>query len=122
MEIIENPISNPHDKFFRTVMSNKRVVREFLEIHLPQDMRKLTDLNNLIYQPRSYIDSIRKETHVDVLYKTTIGGKEAYIYLLLEHQSSPDELMPFRMLKYTCNVIAHHLETTGKKTLPLIYP
>jgi predicted transposase/invertase (TIGR01784 family) len=73
-------------------------------------------------QPRSHIDDMRKETIVDILYKTTIAGHEAFLYLLLEHQSTPDELMAFRMLRYTCNVIAHYLDTTGNKLLPLIYP
>ncbi|HAT9776582.1 TPA: hypothetical protein JBD69_11280 [Legionella pneumophila subsp. pneumophila] len=33
-------------------------------------------------------------------YKTTIDNKKAYLYFLLEHQSKPDPLMPFRLLKY----------------------
>ncbi len=30
--------------------------------------------------------------------------------------------MPYRMLKYLCNVIVHYLETTERNLLPLIYP
>ena len=50
-----------------------------------------------------------------------IEGHEAYIYLLLEHQSTPDRLMPFRMLKYICNIIDQHLKThdTKIKKFPL---
>ena len=30
--------------------------------------------------------------------------------------------MPFRMLKYMCNIIDNHLKTHGSKKIPLIYP
>lgn len=115
-------IAHAHDAFVRTVMSDPRIAREFFEIHLPDDIRALVDLDHLILQPRSYIDDVRKEVTVDMLYKTTISGGEAYLYLLVEHQSSPDELMPFRMLKYTCNVMDHHIKNSKQKTLPLVYP
>ena len=102
-------------------MSDPRVAREFFALHLPEEMRKVTDLENLELQPRSHIDEMGKEWIVDVLYKTTIAGHDAYLYLLVEHQSTPDPLMAFRMLKYTFNVIDQYLKATGNTTLPLIY-
>lgn len=114
--------TNAHDKFFRKVMGNPHVARDFLLTHLPEKMRKIMDLNDLELVPRSYIDDVRKETIADVLYKTTIADRVGYIYLLVEHQSSPDELMPFRILKYSCNIIEQHLQQTKSKSLPLIYP
>jgi len=115
-------IHHTHDTFVRTAMSDLRVAREFFLAHLPQAILNQMDLKHLKLQPRSHINDIRKETIVDILYKTTIAQREAYLYLLVEHQSSPDELMAFRILKYTCNVIDQHLKETGKKSLPLIYP
>jgi len=115
-------IAHAHDAFVRTVMSDPRIAREFFTIYLPHDIRELIDFDQLILQPRSYIDDVRKESTVDMLYKTSIAGQEAYLYLIVEHQSSPDELMPFRMLKYTCNVMDQHLKSTQQKKLPLVYP
>ncbi len=117
-----NPTIHAHDKFVRTVMADPRVAREFFTHHLPEQIRQVIDLEKLDLQPRSHIDDVRKETTVDILYKTTVAGHEAYLYLLLEHQSTPDELMAFRILKYVCNVIANYLDTTGKKLIPFIYP
>lgn len=118
----KNQISNAHDQFFRTAMTDKRVARDFLMTWLPSTLCKSIDFNQLEIQPRSHINDVRKESAVDVLFKTLIEGHEAYIYLLLEHQSTPDQLMPFRMLKYMCNIIDHHLQTHGGKKIPLIYP
>ncbi len=110
-------IAHAHDAFVRTVMSDPRIAREFFAIYLPQDIRELIDFNHLVLQPRSYIDDVRKESTVDILYQTMIAGQEAYLYLIVEHQSSPDELMPFRILKYVCNIMDHHLKTGLTPTL-----
>ncbi|CAM4500636.1 MAG: ISNCY family transposase ISPlu22 [Legionella sp.] len=120
-----NHISNAHDQFFRTAMMDKRVARDFLMSWLPGEICQSVDFEKLEIQPRSHINDVRKESAVDVLFKTEIEGHEAYIYLLLEHQSTPDQLMPFRMLKYICNIIDHHLkthDTKNDKKIPLIYP
>lgn len=115
-------LTNPHDQFFRTAMANPRVARDFLKAWLPKDICARIDFEKLEIQPRSYINDVRQESEVDVLFKTIIDNKEAYIYLLLEHQSKPDPLMPFRMLKYICNIMDDHLKTHKSKKLPLIYP
>jgi len=115
-------INNAHDQFFRTAMADKRVARDFLISWLPGDICQRIDFTKLEMQPRSYINDVRQESAVDVLFKTVIEDHEAYIYLLLEHQSTPDQLMPFRMLKYMCNIIDQHLKTYGGKKIPLIYP
>jgi len=126
--VIDNPTHQPHDKFFRTAMSDKRVARDFIQSHLPKDMLQTINLDNLVLQHRSYINDVRKETVVDVLFKTTIANKEAFIYVLVEHQSEPDVLMPFRVLKYMVNIMDDHLnkikktKKTKPKNLPLIYP
>lgn len=120
-----NQISNAHDQFFRTAMMDKRVARDFLKSWLPGELCQNINFDNLEIQPRSHINDVRKESAVDVLFKTEIEGHEAYLYLLLEHQSTPDQLMPFRMLKYMCNIIDHHLKTNDTKNdkkIPLIYP
>ena len=77
-------ITNPHDQFFRESMKEPRVAREFLKTHLPAELCALVNFNALELQPRSQSNAVRRESIVDVLFKTQIDGKEAYIYLLLE--------------------------------------
>ncbi|MFY7790431.1 MAG: Rpn family recombination-promoting nuclease/putative transposase [Polynucleobacter sp.] len=115
-------IPNPHDQFFRTVMSDNRVACDFLKAWLPEDLRERIDFTALTMQPRSYISDVRQESEVDVLFKTLIDNKEGYVYFLLEHQSKPDPLMAFRMLKYVCHIMEDHLNSNDIKRLPLIYP
>ena len=115
-------ILNPHDLFFRQAMQDKRVAIDFLKAYLPGDLCSRVDFNRLTLQPRSQINALRKESIVDVLFKTKIDDKEAYLYLLVEHQSSGDPLMSFRVLEYTVNAIREHLKTHQSKTIPLVYP
>jgi predicted transposase/invertase (TIGR01784 family) len=115
-------IRNPHDQFFRESMKDPRIAQEFLKTHLPDDLRTLVNFNVLELQPRSQSNAVRRESIVDVLFKTKIDGKEAYLYLLLEHQSTPDPLMSFRVLQYTVNAIHEHLRHHKTTKIPLIYP
>lgn len=115
-------LSHPHDKFFKRVMRDKRIAREFLAAHLPEDIRRVVDLNQLELEPGNYINDIGQESIADLLFRTKISGHMSYLYLVLEHQSRIDVLMPFRMLKYTCNIIDKHLKETGSKRLPLVLP
>ena len=46
-----------------------------------------------------------------------------YIYIIIEHQSSPKKLMPLRILKYQLAIIDHHLQQhPGEITLPIVFP
>lgn len=122
MKKIQDTITHPHDRFFKMAMSDKRVAKDFFETHLPQKILTLVDLTHLELQVSSYVNDLRQESIADILYKTQIAGFTGYLYLIVDHQSTPDELMPFRVLKYTCNIIDQHLKDTGKKRLPMILP
>lgn len=118
----KNKVWYPHDQFFRTAMSDKRVAKEFLKAHLPKALSKAVDFDALVLEPRHYVSEVRQAAVVDVLFKTKLDGHESYVFLLLEHQSTPDKLMPFRMLKYMCNIIDEHLRKHKTAKIPLIYP
>ncbi len=43
------------------------------------------------------------------------------MYALIEHQSTPDKLMTFRLLRYALAAMQRHLDA-GHDTLPLVVP
>lgn len=115
-----------HDKFFRDIMLDNRVAQDFLKAYLPADVLAITDFDCLELQPRVLSDETRSESAVDVLFKTKISGRDAYFFILAEHQNVPDKMMPFRVIHYTCKIIAKDLrqrKSEGKKAdgLPLVY-
>lgn len=115
-------LAHAHDTFFKMAMSDKRVAQEFFEAHLPKEILNSLDLTQLELKSESYIDDLRKSSVADVLFKTALKDREAYLYLVVDHQSKPDKLMPFRILKYTCNIIDQHLKESGNGHIPFILP
>jgi len=103
-------------------MTDIRVAREFFEYHLPLLIKQYLEWDSLALCPNSYIDKSLKLSASDILYRATIAGQDAYIYLLVEHQSSPDELMPLRIWKYVLNIQSDHQKQHNSKTLPLVCP
>jgi len=87
----------------------------FFKQYLSPEILNAIDLNHLEPCQQSYIDSELKLMQSDVLYKTSIHEQLGYLYLLLEHQSTPDKLMPFRMLKYHMGIWDDHLKQTKEK-------
>ena len=59
------------------------------------------------------------------MYKVTLnsGNGYAYIYTLVEHQSSAVKLMPLRILKYQMEIIFNHVKNYGEdEPLPVVIP
>ena len=52
----ESTASSPHDAVFKTFMFTPETARDFLEIHLPEPLRKLCNLQTLRLEPTSFIE------------------------------------------------------------------
>lgn len=69
----------------------------------------------------SFIDSEMKNYQSDILYSVKTTKGKGYFYLLIEHQSTPDNLMAWRLMRYCMGAMQKHLEA-GHKKLPLVFP
>lgn len=115
-------IVSVHDRFFKSAMSDIRVAKEFFTTHLSNELLSKIDLTTLNLCPGSYIDKELTGSASDILYAVDYEGQSSYLYILAEHQSTPDKLMPFRLLRYIVSIMTEHLKKTSGKTLPLVYP
>lgn len=118
----ENNLQSPHDRFFRGMMTDPRVIREFFTQNLPANIRNIVNFDSISPQKDSFIDDHLRLQIADLLYLAEFDGKLGYLYLLVEHQTTPCQLMPFRLLKYMVAIMESHLKKTGKKQLPVVYP
>lgn len=110
-----------HDAVFKQFLTHPETARDFLDIHLPSALRKLCDLNTLQLASGSFIEDDLRPYYSDVLYSLKAGNGEGYIYCLIEHQSTPDKHMAFRLMRYAIAAMQRHLDA-GHKTLPLVIP
>ncbi|WP_145542555.1 Rpn family recombination-promoting nuclease/putative transposase, partial [Yersinia mollaretii] len=47
----------PHDAIFKQFLTHQQTARDFLEIHLPSEFRKICDLNTLQLESGSFIEN-----------------------------------------------------------------
>ena len=112
---------NPHDALFRNTFSKVEHVAAELRAVLPPALLSRIDLTTLTLNPGSYVDADLTSSESDLLFTASLGGRPAFVYVLFEHQSSVDELMPLRILKYVVRILERHVGIAGggKRALPL---
>lgn len=113
--------ATPHDAIFKTFLRHGETAKDFLEAHLPPLLRPYCDLDTLKLEPESFLDETLRSRYSDVLYSLKTGNSEGYIYVIIEHQSSPDDHMAFRLLRYAIAAMQRHLDI-GYKKIPLVIP
>lgn len=113
--------STLHDAVFKQFLRQADTARDFLDIHLPPALRQLCDLDSLTLESGSFIEENLRAYYSDVLWALKTAAGEGYIYVVIEHQSSPDAYMAFRMMRYAIAAMQRHLDN-GHKTLPLVVP
>lgn len=117
----KNTTPTLHDAVFKQFLTHPETARDFLDIHLPPALRKLCDLNTLQLASGSFIEDDLRPYYSDVLYSLKTGNGDGYVYCLIEHQSTPDKHMAFRLMRYAIAAMQRHLDA-GHKTLPLVIP
>jgi len=113
---------SPHDAFFCKMMSDQRVAKDFMLQYLPKRILEKVDLNTLKKIDSHFINKNLQRQTSDVLFSVFFGGSPGYIYVLVEHQSTPQKLMPFRIVSYQVEIIKKHLKRFRGDVLPVVYP
>ena len=115
------PTSTPHDAVFKTFLRHPETARDFLQIHLPASLRELCDLQTLKLESDSFIEENLRAYYSDVLWSVNTTEGNGYIYVVIEHQSTPDAHMAFRLMRYAVAAMQKHLDA-GHQQLPLVVP
>jgi predicted transposase YdaD len=115
--------AQPHDSMFRFVFGEPVHAASELRAVLPGELADRLDLTSLRPVNGSFVDEELTNRHADVLMRTRLDGREAFVYALIEHQSTPDPMMPLRMLRYLTRIWDRYLQEQPKaKRLPMIVP
>ena len=102
-------IHHPHDHLFKRVFGVPAEVASFLQARLPQSLCRSLRWSTLRRHPASYVDPHLRDTVSDLLFEITHaepGADQAplWLYLLFEHQSTPDFWLRLRLLGYCCRI------------------
>ena len=95
------------DRSMRRLLQDPDYVRYLVEIIAP-DLVEYLDFGRGSQQNRTFISAGLRERESDVLlcvpFRDPSEGEEVLIYLLIEHQSSTDPAMGYRMLSYIVKI------------------
>ncbi len=118
-------LTKRHDAYFRSSMQNPVIAQDFFQHHLPESVRDALNINTLKLENSSYIDDELQEAISDLVFTCNyndesnsddeIDSSEAKIVLLLEHQSTPQQFMAFRVYHYLFNLLNSVLKQRPKE-------
>ncbi len=122
--------TQPHDAVFRAVFSQPEHAAGELQAVLPAALSARIDWSTLRREPGSYIDEELRGRHTDLLFSVVargVGGdgesRRAFLYILVEHQSEPDDFMLLRILVYEVRIWQKFRQDfQSAKRLPAIIP
>ena len=116
--------AHTNDGFFKAIFSQPEHATAFFKSHLPPAITAQIDWPSLLVLPGSFVKSSLQQVHSDLLFSVRIGERETLLYLLFEHQSTPDPAMPLRLLGYMTEIFTRHHKAHGfplPAVLPLVF-
>ena len=118
-KIQQNKIKNRHDKLVKNILKDEKEMSKFINDFLEPNQN--VDSENLVKYTNSYITKKYKTKEADLVYK--LKNKE--IFFLVEHQSTIDNTMPYRILNYCIDIMQEWSKTKkiGRETrYPIVVP
>ncbi|NOT58864.1 MAG: Rpn family recombination-promoting nuclease/putative transposase [Acidobacteria bacterium] len=113
---------NIHDKFFRETFSDPTLMTEFLRHYLPPEFAEVLDWQRLEISKDRFVDEELSEHFSDLLCKVGVkGGSSVFVYILIEHKSSPAPWVALQLLRYMLKIWAQFPLRRNTK-LPVIFP
>jgi predicted transposase/invertase (TIGR01784 family) len=113
-------LSNPHDRFFKEMLTQPEAANDFLRHYLPPEVAEQLDLTATELVKDSFVDAELQTHYSDLLYKVRLlGGGDAYVYTLFEHKSLPDGRVAFQLLRYMVRVWEYGLRQ-GERLWPIV--
>jgi predicted transposase YdaD len=117
----EKDLANPHDRFFKEVFSRPEMAADFLANYLPSDLAGVLDLTRPELVKGSFVDVELRHHFSDLLYRVrTRAGPEAFVYVLFEHKSAPDEWVAFQLLRYIVRIWEPMARQRSAKLPPIL--
>ncbi|ETR64937.1 MAG: transposase, partial [Candidatus Magnetoglobus multicellularis str. Araruama] len=95
-------VNNPHDKLIKIVFSDRTEAEAYFKQNLPPKLVGQIDWDTLKLEGTQYIDDELKESASDLLFSVCFKKNKdlCYLYILFEHQTTPDKWIRFRVYKY----------------------
>ncbi|MGS2742236.1 Rpn family recombination-promoting nuclease/putative transposase [Halomonas sp. LS-001] len=121
--------SHHHDTGYKELFSHPEFVQQLMEGFAPPKIAGLMDFTTLEKQNGHYITPLFEEKIEDVVWSVEVTWEgitqRAFLYILLEFQSSVDRTMPIRLMHYVACFYSELLKqkkVTPSQGLPPVFP
>jgi addiction module HigA family antidote len=110
-------VNNPHDKLIKIVFSDRTEAEAYFKQNLPPKLVEQIDWDTLKLEGTQYIDDELKESASDLLFSVCFKNNKdlCYLYILFEHQTTPDKWIRFRVYKYKARIWDESLKNEKNK-------
>lgn len=99
----------PHDALVRAIFGQPQHAAAELRAVLPSEVLAELRLESLATVEGSFIDEALRASCADLLFTVSLrAGGSGLVYVLFEHQSTHDERMPLRLLRYQTRIWERH--------------
>jgi predicted transposase/invertase (TIGR01784 family) len=109
-----------YDALFRKGFSTPEAVKDLAMNVLPEGYRQALKNRRAVIVKESYVQRKLSRRFTDLLVRfETESDQNVYVYFLVDHKSSPDRYVSFKMLRYVTAVWTSVMETElQRKKLP----
>lgn len=116
-------LSNPHDRFFKYLLSQSEAATDLLRYYLPPAITDLIDLSIApVVMKDSFVDQSLEIHFSDLLYRVALkNGDTAYVYTLFDHKSYVDGDVALQLLRYKVR-IWEQLPRQGEQAITPVIP
>jgi len=112
-----------NDNGYKMLFSHPLMIEDLLKSFVKEDFVKDIDFSYLKEMKTDFVTKEFKNRATDLLWKTKFKGKDAYIFILIEFQSTVDRFMSLRCLNYITLFYLDLIKKEKKlKKLPVIFP
>ena len=117
-------VPQPHDALLRAIFGHPAEAAAELRSLLPRRVTEALELDRLVRADTSWVDAQLRGSAADLLFRAPLrgGGGDGFVLFLMEHQSTPDERLPMRLLRYATRIWERHEAEAPSTKPPLIVP
>lgn len=116
--------NTPHDALFKSVFQQPENAAAELQHVLSPEHVSAINWSTLTLEPGSFVDEALADQHSDLLFSATAhaSNERVLVFLLFEHQSTPEPRMALRLLSYMVRIWERVSSQDNTAPLPLILP
>ncbi len=119
-------VPTPHDRIVKRVFSRAAAAAIIVRRVVPPGVLARLDLSRIEAQPTTFIPPRLGARYADLLWSIGVRGEPQglNVFAVVEHRSTPDPLLPLRMLWYVAWLWERYVadQTKAVRTIPLVLP